>query len=477
MTQTLRVSIFFYITLLLLIAPINLLSFDTYYYWEWSRHLDLSYYDGSPMIAYFIKSATLLFGDTLLALSLVGIVSLGITAYIIFQTARLFLSKEASYIAMALWLFSPMVTLTILREVTYDTPLTLFWALSIYFTVKYITFNQTKDLYWLALSLGLMLLSKYSGIVLILALLLFLVSTPYRSLLKNKHFYLCLLVILALFTPVLIWNEQHHWVSFLYQLSTHQTTVIENPVFKLFKSVINNFLPGLNLLLIPPLICYLKKPPFIEKHQAMIVRLCTIICSTTLIFYLVTTTEANLRTYWLSPYLISAALLGGYCFQIYGYRQLLITVIAIYSIVSLCIMLNGTYLFSLSPPTKRAYYHLIQRLNASFTALPKTILTADWFEARMLFFLKNKPLVYSVDCGGNQNQYALWSNKVVRQIKEKSLKEALYIDIHNRKSCIEPYFDQCTDVSPDPYTTEHKTYTIYAYLCTNHSPVTDHDRS
>ena len=54
-----------YFTGLLMLAPIMLLHFDSYYYWEWSRHLDLSYYDGAPMIAYLIKIATSIFGDTL----------------------------------------------------------------------------------------------------------------------------------------------------------------------------------------------------------------------------------------------------------------------------------------------------------------------------------------------------------------------------------------------------------------------------
>ena len=105
-----------YFMVLLGLAPINLLSFDTYYYWEWSRHLALSYYDGSPMIAYLIKLATSAWGHTLFALSLVGILTAALTSWIIYKTARFFLSKEASYIATLSWLFSPLVTLDILKQ-------------------------------------------------------------------------------------------------------------------------------------------------------------------------------------------------------------------------------------------------------------------------------------------------------------------------------------------------------------------------
>src|ERR1700733_10721059 len=109
-----NVCLIFYFASLLLLAPISLLSFDTYYYWDWSRHLALSYYDGSPMIAYFIKLSTLLVGDNLFALSFVGIAVTALTSRIIYKTARLFLSKEASYITISLWLFSPLVTMDLL---------------------------------------------------------------------------------------------------------------------------------------------------------------------------------------------------------------------------------------------------------------------------------------------------------------------------------------------------------------------------
>lgn len=126
-----------YFLLILLIAPIHLLGLDSYYYWDWSRHLALSYYDGSPMIAYFIRIATLLFGDTLFALNLVTIVSTALTSFIIYKTARLCLNKEASYVTVLIWLFSPLVTLDLINQTTYDTPLTLFGINSLLYNKVY----------------------------------------------------------------------------------------------------------------------------------------------------------------------------------------------------------------------------------------------------------------------------------------------------------------------------------------------------
>ena len=249
------ITILFYFAFLLLVSFYNLLSYDTYYYWEWSRHLDFGYYDGSPLIAYFIKASTLLFGDTLFALSLVGVVSSAITSLIIYKTANLFLSKEASGIALLLWLFSPLVTLDLINQTTYDTPLTIFWALTLYFAAKYIISNQMKYLYFLGVSIGLMMLSKYSGAVLVLALVVFLLTTKYRYLFKSVHLYLAMLLAFALFSPVIIWNQQHDWQSFLYQLTTHQLKKNINPFVSLIKSFAFVFLPSLNFMLIPSLLC------------------------------------------------------------------------------------------------------------------------------------------------------------------------------------------------------------------------------
>src|ERR1051326_2485110 len=40
------------------------LSFDESYFWLWSKHLALSYYDHPPLIALSIRAGTLVFGDS-----------------------------------------------------------------------------------------------------------------------------------------------------------------------------------------------------------------------------------------------------------------------------------------------------------------------------------------------------------------------------------------------------------------------------
>lgn len=462
-TRIIYLFLILYFALLLGIAPINILSLDTYYYWDWSRHLALSYYDGSPMIAYFIKLTTLLFGDNLFALSLVGIIVMAITSGIIYKTARFFLPSEASWVAMLLWLFSPLVTMDFLKQTTYDTPLTLFWALTLYYTIKFIQTNKIKELYFIGASAGLMMLSKYTGIVLILSLLIFLIFSTYRSIFKTKHFYFAITLAILIFSPVILWNYQHHWQSFIYQLTTHQLSHAVNPFYNAGKTFFTSFIPSLNIMLLPPFLVSSKN---LHEKNALIVRLCRIICFTFLCFYLYAAGKTEIREFWLTPYLICSTILFGYWFTILPYRKFAIPLITIYGLISLCILIDNTSKFNVIKSKKLIFYHLIQQLNSTYQ-LPDTILTSGWFQARMLFFLKNKPTIYTLDCGAAQNQYALWSADIQKKIIDKTLKEALYIDRYDRPNCLKKYFDQCEKIPTHTYSFRHKEYALTIYRCQN----------
>lgn len=410
------------------------------------------------MIAYFIKLATLCFGDTLFALSVVGIVVMALTSRIIYKTARLCMGKEASYVAMLLWLFSPLVTLDIVNQTTYDTPLSLFWALTVYFAVKYIKHNQLKDLYWIGACVGLMLLSKYSGVVLLLGLFIFLMSTRYRSLFKSYHLYLSLLLSIIIFSPVIFWNYQHHWTSFLYQLS-HHLSHEHFPIQSGLNSFFTIFVPSLNFLLLSPIVYWLRSSP--KKDLSLY--LCLVVCLTFLVFYILFSGGTIIRGFWLTQYLITASLLAGFCYQEYQFYKSTKLLISVYVVASIIILIANTTQFSFNKSKKLSYYREIEQINSLPGQLPKFVLSPNWSEARILFFLKNKPLIYSVKCGPKQNQYAYWSAEIQGKMHEKSIKSALYIDLYNRKKCVEQYFDRC-----EPMILPRKEpFPVFIYRCVN----------
>jgi 4-amino-4-deoxy-L-arabinose transferase-like glycosyltransferase len=456
-----------YFTIMLLLAPVNLLSLDSYYYWEWSRHLDWSYYDGAPMIAYLIRLSTWIFGDTFFALSLVGIACSALTCTILYHTARRFLSKPASGIATALWLFSPLVTMNLLKQTTYDNPLTVFWTLTLYFAVRFTQTRETKSLYALGASAGLLLLSKYTGVVLLFGLFIFFIITPYRTMFKKTHVYLAVCLMLLIFSPVLIWNYQHEWISFTYQLTTHQLKHTLFAIQHIFKVGIVNILPALNFMLIPPLLCWIHRQSIRQKKHHWIVLLCQVVGTTFLCFYLLAAGKTAIRAYWLSPYLISSALLAGYLYQIEDYRRWLKGLCMVYGIVSLAIMVNNSYLWNITAQEKFIYYQLIQQFNKDYPQRPDLFLTSGWFEARMMFFLTEHPQVFTLGCGTDENQYGLWSRAIQEKIKQHTLKDALYIGKYDRLDCLTPLFNHCERLPTSSLQQHHRTHTLYVYRCFN----------
>jgi len=82
------------------------------------------------------------------------------------------------------------------------------------------TAGTRATLFWLlaGLAFGGALLSKYTAVLLGASLGLFLVISPtHRHWLRRPQPWLAGIVALLVFTPVIIWNAQHEWASFLFQ--------------------------------------------------------------------------------------------------------------------------------------------------------------------------------------------------------------------------------------------------------------------
>ncbi len=139
---------------------------DELYYWCWSRDLQPSYFDHPPMIAYFIRASTALFGDSSLALRLpaclASTVVLGVVGH---------LCRPRTIVA---WVAVTPVFLPGAVLVTPDTPLLLFWALYLYWLTKTLQkldepAGRVKASWWLlgGLILGCGALSKYTSVLLV----------------------------------------------------------------------------------------------------------------------------------------------------------------------------------------------------------------------------------------------------------------------------------------------------------------------
>jgi len=201
---------------LALAAVVPLLPEEAYH-WNFARHLDWGYYDHPPLIAWAIAAGRLLFGDTPLGVRFVPLLfSVGTTVLLAHFARRVYGDAAATW-AVILFTLAP-VPLLVSEAGFPDSPLLFFWTWTM--TLAWTAIDGNRPKLWLAAgaALGGAMLSKYTGVLMapsVLGYLLF--SRRDRRWLATPWPYLAGLTALLVFLPVVVWNWQHQWVSFLFQ--------------------------------------------------------------------------------------------------------------------------------------------------------------------------------------------------------------------------------------------------------------------
>ncbi len=233
------------------------IHFDEAYYWVWSKNLQLSYFDHPPMIAYLIRLATL-FSDSIFCIRLVSVICGSITAIFIYKSAKYAFGQKAGNIAMILALAWPILEGTFFVT-TIDSPFLMFWSITVYCLIRGLVFDEKKFVYIGGIALGLTLLSKYIGVLILPGVLIYLLlSKQDRVKLIQKDVYLALLLSVLVFTPVIVWNYQHDWVSFVFQFN-HGVSADKHFNFNAFTEYIGGFLGAANPFISIPLLYFLYK--------------------------------------------------------------------------------------------------------------------------------------------------------------------------------------------------------------------------
>ena len=210
------------------------LSADEAYFWQWSRHLDLCYYDHPPMTAIIVALFTLC-KSTLLTVRLAPIVLvLGTTILVYLLAKEMFQDERIAFWSGLLVNIAPIFATGAVITST-DSPLGFFWVLTLYFVYKAIS-SQKGYWWWLSgLALGFSFLTKFISICIPLSVFLFLLfSKEKRKWLMRKEPYLAFLLALLVFSPVVIWNASRDWVTFKFNLGMRYRSSDVSLKFKYF---------------------------------------------------------------------------------------------------------------------------------------------------------------------------------------------------------------------------------------------------
>ena len=210
--------LFVFLLIRLLFAYLLGPGFDEAYYYGYSLRPALSYFDHPPLVSFFAGLFPKITGVHTIFTSRLGVVLLfTISGYFFAKLCRLFLNEKETVVALILLNSIPIFLVCAGMMILPDGAMSFFWVASLYYYWK-ILHLPYKLGNWLTAGFlsGCVMLAKYHGILLILFLVCY-VLLYRRDLFRRFGPYLFVVMALIAFSPVIIWNWQNEFVSFLFQ--------------------------------------------------------------------------------------------------------------------------------------------------------------------------------------------------------------------------------------------------------------------
>ena len=191
---------------------------DEAYYWTWSKESVLCFLDHPPMIAWFIRFGTAIFGDTNLGVRFAGIVAMLVTQLLLADIVRRVTHDARAVVLAVLMPEAALYYGLLMAKVSPDIAMIPFAVAMLWALVRLRESDDAR--WWLAAGLfaGLALLSKFTAVMLLPAVVAFMLVPDWRRRwLFSPYPWLAALLAAVVFLPVLIWNAQHDWASFRFQ--------------------------------------------------------------------------------------------------------------------------------------------------------------------------------------------------------------------------------------------------------------------
>lgn len=201
-------------------------GFDEAYYYQYTRHLDWSYFDHPVLVALTTGFGCWLTGNvSAFTIRLGSLLLYTGSLLLLYLTSRRLFSITAARLTLAIASLIPIFMVGFGVLTLPDSPLMFFWTAALYVAVIEF-FDQSESYqpsYRLAivgLLVGLACLGKYHGVVLGASFVGFcLTSSRHRSALVSPWMLAGLGLFLLAIAPIMIWNLQHDWISVRFQSS------------------------------------------------------------------------------------------------------------------------------------------------------------------------------------------------------------------------------------------------------------------
>nr|WP_244327962.1 glycosyltransferase family 39 protein [Roseibium sp. RKSG952] len=190
---------------------------DEAYYRLWGLYPALSYYDHPPMIGWWIWAGQQIFGDTVIGVRFLVVLSSALGSLFLWRTAYLLFDERTAGWAVLFLNTSILVGVGGILA-TPDAPSVFFWGLALWSLAELI--HSRNAYWWLAVGLfaGLGLLSKYSVLFLGAGIVAWLLWVPQaRRWLGCWQLWAGGAIAVLCTVPVIYWNSLYDWASFYKQ--------------------------------------------------------------------------------------------------------------------------------------------------------------------------------------------------------------------------------------------------------------------
>jgi membrane-associated phospholipid phosphatase len=424
-------------------GPLDL-SPDEAHYWEWSRRLDLSYYSKGPMIAYLIYLGTLLFGDNVFGIRIMAVVFSALSSIFLFLLGRRLYDEETGLYSAILIQITPLFSVFGV-VFTIDSPFIFFWIVSLFLFYKAVNPGSINDPsapasengvkagfagnnpgselsvgVWLMLgvSIGMGLLTKYTMAFFYVCSFFYLLSVKEsRRLLRTKGPYISLLISLVVFSPVIIWNAGHDWVTFRHtagQAHIAEGIQLSSVSFLEFLASQAGVITPVLFMLIAVSIWRLRN----NREGRLLFWFLVPIFG----FFLLKSIQAKVQANWALPAYI-AGIVAVAAFYIRGFASagsVKKILVAAAVILTLAVTSVAHYPSTLGLPLKfdpsarlDGWKELGQEVGSIYEemSLKKPVfIFSDRYQisSQLAFYVKGHPVTYCININRRMNQYDLW---------------------------------------------------------------------
>lgn len=449
------------------------LHFDEAQYWEWSQHLDWSYYSKGPLVAWLIALSTALFGHGEWQVRLFGWLAYDMFLVLLFCFARQFWqSRRAGWWAVALGLTTPLY-FPLGQVMTTDGFLFVCWTWGLWAAWRALFRQQDSAWYELGAAVGIGALAKFSVLLLPGFLGLGMLLTPMgRQVLRRFPPWDGVLLALLLLSPVLLWNASHGWMMFQHERG-HVLGVGEETSWWENLADLLELIAG-QWLALSPLVAVVMVRLLWRRPGAAEQRLLWDLSLAVLGFFLAKAAFSKVQLNWPVPaYIGLLVLFAGQLDALSGVWKRLLQLGMASSVLLMMVAFFPTTLgLSLAKaPFKdlRLWQAPVatvaqQAGNVQFLLVPSYHVAGE-----VAFYWPERLPVYPVAEGRRFSQHDLWPG-----LEREASRDAIYVATGKQLPArVQSAFVSCSPLSPVPATARDGSVlrTLYSWRCQNYRPV------